>query len=346
MGRKHTGYSLRDCDWLPLEALTDSTLLITGGTGLVGSQILRELAAIQKDYHIRLLALVRNEDAAKKKFSALGGQVEFLIGDIVEEISVDGPVDYILHGASVTSSKAFVENPVETIQTSVIGTMNMLNLAVRKRVRSMVYLSSMEVYGVSHRKTSLTESDLAYLNPLNLRSSYPESKRMCENLCVAYAGEYGVDVKIARLAQTFGFGADRNDQRVMMQFLRSALKNEPIEIKTSGQSSRMYLHSFDAVTALLSLLLKGEKGEAYNIADKSSYCSIRELASHVVKVTSSESEILINTGDPGETRIYPPDSYLFLDVSKLEALGWKPLISLKDGLFSLAQSMKDLDVDD
>ena len=226
--------------------------------------------------------------------------------------------------------------------TSFMGIRNMLELGRKKNVRSMVFLSSMEVYGVSKDDALLTEADVGYLNPLSIRSSYPESKRMSESLCVAYAKEYGVPVKIARLAQTFGPGMQPEDKRAIVQFLQSALSQKDIEIKASGESARMYLYTFDAVSGLVTLLLHGENAAAYNVANKDTYCSVRTLAESIVKVVGGNSRVLVNTGTEEERRIYPPDSFLRLDTSGVESLGWKPYYDLETSIQNLKDYMEDV----
>lgn len=335
MGITGTEISLASCEWLNLEALRDSTVLITGGTGLVGFNLIQELAKVRESLNLKILALVRNEEKARSVFAPFLDDVELVCGDVTDELTIVQPIHYIIHGASITSSRSFVEKPVETIMTSVLGTRNMLELSRRKGTRSMVYLSSMEVYGTQNGNSCLTEADVGYLNPLSVRSSYPESKRMCESLCAAYAEEYGVPVKIARLVQTFGPGMQLGDKRAIVQFLHSALARQDIEIKASGESARMYLYTFDAVTALITLLLQGENGTAYNVANKDTYCSIRVLAETIVKVVGGSSRVLVNTGTEEERRIYPPDSFLRLDTMKIEALGWKAQYDLNESIRNL-----------
>lgn len=328
----HPNMTLSDCSWLPLEQLRDSSILITGGTGLVGYNLLRELSAIAPGLNLTVYALVRNEEKAKQRFSDFPHNIRLVLGDVTEPVTLDAPIDYMIHGASITSSRTFVEQPVETVMTSVMGMRNLLELARQKQVRSMVYLSSMEVYGSPENDSLLTEQDVGYLNPLSLRSSYPESKRLCETLCVAYAKEYAIPVTVARLAQTFGPGMQPGDRRAIVQFVDSAIRGENIEIKASGESARMYLYTFDAVSALLTLLLKGQPGQAYNLANRHSYCSIRQLAEKVAAIYRPEISVLVNTGTEAERAIYPPDSFLRLDTSHLEALGWEPMVSLEDSL--------------
>lgn len=339
MRTKEAYTSLESCEWIDLEALRNTTVLVTGGTGLVGFNLIQELVKVKASRSLRILALVRNMEKARRVFAPFLDQIELVFGDVIHELTISESIDYIIHGASITSSKAFVETPVETIMTSVMGLRNILELCRRKHIRSVVFLSSMEVYGTPKDDSVLTETDLGYLNSLNLRSSYPESKRMCESLCVAYANEYGVPVKIARLAQTFGPGMQPEDKRAIVQFLHSAMSNQDIAIKASGESARMYLYTFDAVSALITLLLCGEDGCTYNVANKETYCSIRTLADTIVKVTGANCQVRVNTGSEEERRIYPPDSFLRLDTSKLEALGWKACYSLQESILLLMNNM-------
>lgn len=335
---RHESLSIKQCDWMDLSVLRGATVFVTGGTGLVGYNLLVSLCAVRDILDIRLIALVRDIARARNRFAGFEG-IEFVEGDVVDLPEVDGPIDYVIHAASVTSSKFFVEKPVETIATSVDGTKSILELCRRKSVKSMVYLSSMEVYGTPREDVLLTEADLGYLDPLQVRSCYPEGKRMCENLCAAYASEYGVDVKIARLAQTFGPGMQKNDNRAVIQFLQSVLKGENISIKASGESARMYLYTFDAVTALLTIMLLGTKGKAYNVANKETFCSVKCLAETMCTLFNPAAQVFVNTGSEQELAMYPPDSFLRLDTTALEDLGWRAFLNLADSLENLADHL-------
>lgn len=332
---------LAECEWLPIEQMKDSTVLVTGGTGLIGFNLIYELSKISENMGIKILAFVRDIEKARKRFSEGADGVVFVQGDVTKGLTIEEPIHYIIHGASLTSSDAFVNKPVETILTAVIGTQNVLELAQEKRVRSMVYLSSMEMYGSSEKDETLHEENVGYLDPLQIRSSYPESKRLCESLCSAYMHEYGVPVRIARLAQTFGPGIPSGDRRAVVQFIKNALNHEDIQIKASGKTARMYLYTFDAVTAILTLLLRGKSGEAYNVANRETYCSIQSLAEMVMQVVGEEGKVLVGTGTEEERRVYPPDTYLRLDTNKIESLGWMPMYSLKESILSLAQNMEE-----
>ena len=223
---------------LPYKELKGSTVLVTGATGLIGVSLVRALLAIG---NINVIAFVRDKEKAIKIYGDFSNTLlNFYVADIVEEIKLNEPVDYIFHCASVTTSRIMVEKPVETLMTSVEGTKNILEFARKQKCKSVVYISSMEVYGAFDESVEVTEKDLGYIDILNIRSNYPESKRLCENMCVAYNAEYDIPVKIARLAQTFGAGILPWENRVFAQFARSAINEKDIILHTKGLSEGNY----------------------------------------------------------------------------------------------------------
>ena len=319
---------------LPYQDMKGKSILITGANGLIGRMVIKSLCVINEKYglHLCILALVRKEVTIQEIFAdeIKKGYVKALTGDIREEMQIFEDIDYIIHGASMTASKAFIENPVEVIMTNILGTKSIMELAYKKKVSSVVFLSSMETYGFTEMETVLTEDKMEYLNPLNVRSCYPESKRMAENLCVSYFTQYHVPVKIIRLAQTFGYGVDGNDKRVFAEFATCAREKRNIHLLTDGASKRMYLDTIDAATAILTVLLKGESGTAYNAANKETYCSVKEMAEFVAKnVAGGEIKVTINE-NVDNAKQFPPPHRLFLDVSRMEGLGWRAKTGLAE----------------
>ena len=207
-------------------------ILISGATGLIGAALVKKFTA---EGH-SVVAAVRNVEKARKMFDGLAN-VEIAEWDVMkpggprlaDAAGRAGPprppcdIDWFVHAASETSSRAFVERPVETIASILDGTRNALEFARAEKVGSMAYLSTMEVYGAP-TAARVAESDYGYLDPVAVRSCYPEAKRMAENLCASYASEYGVPVKIARLTQTFGEGVRYDDGRVFAEFARAILE--------------------------------------------------------------------------------------------------------------------------
>ena len=328
------GYCIATSNAIDWKQLNNSHVLITGATGLIGTTLIRGIMAYNAlgKGTVHVLAYVRNMEKANALFEEYiaKGWLNLVVGDILQDIVIDEQVDYILHGASETASKAFVEKPVETILTAIEGTKNLLEFAHKRQVKSMVYMSSMEVYGTPKDSEPLTEDKMGYLNPLAVRSSYSESKRMVENLCVAYASEYNVPVKIVRLTQTFGPGVLSDDGRVFAEFARCATQGRDICLQTKGETKRMYLYTADAATALLTVLTKGQNAEAYNAANPITYCSIREMADMVAsEFGKGNCQVKLTIPDNPNTS-YNPTHKIYMDISKLESLGWKSEKGLRE----------------
>ena len=296
-----------------------------------------------RNLQIHIIAMVRNEEKGKKMFSHLigRGDVELLVGDINRPVVYSDSVDYIIHGASATSSKYFVSNPVETIYTALDGTSNILKFATEKKINGMVYLSSLEVYGTPEKDADLiTENDYGYIEPLSVRSSYSEGKRMVECLCASYAKEYDVPVKVARLSQTFGAGVAYDDGRVFAEFARCAIEGKNIVLHTEGKTVRTYCYTIDAVTALLTILAKGQAGEAYNVTNMDTAISIYDMAKLVSGILP-ESNIAVERDIPEDLASfgYNPEMIVKLDSTKLQKLGWKATVGLREMYERLIESM-------
>ena len=223
-----------------------------------------------------------------------------------------------------------VENPVGTISTAVNGTMNILELARQKKPERVIYLSSMEVYGTISTG-DVSESDMGYVDLTNVRSCYPESKRMCECLCNAYSSQYGINVVNARLAQTFGPGILDTENRVFAQFARSAINGTDIVLHTKGKSEGNYCYTRDMVMALFILLIKGKPGESYNIANEACHTSISDMAQMVAeKLTGGAIKLIYDIPESSLTYGYAPDVKMRLLSHKMRALGWVPQIDLEE----------------
>lgn len=326
-----------------LAALDGKSVLVTGATGLIGSNLVAALLeyGAHRPTPPKVIALVRDCRKAEALFSPFPTeQLTVQQGDVTRDFECPYPVDYIVHAASQTASKAFVNAPVETIDTALSGTRRLLELAREKRVASFVFLSTMEVYGAPATEEKIDENHSTNLNPMSVRSCYPESKRLCEALCAAYGAEYDLPVSVLRLTQTFGPGVRYDDGRVFAEFARCAIEGRDIVLHTAGNTKRNYLYTADAVSAILTLLTAGGRGEAYNAANESTYCSIREMAELVAaEVAQGRIGVKVELGDTTGLG-YAPTLCMNLNTAKLRALGWQPSLELADMFHRLTAAMK------
>lgn len=328
-------------EYIPWEDLRGKTVLITGASGLIGSHLVNALlyASEVRGLGVRVLALVREEQKGKKIFERQlleCGKLQLVVGDVRDRLAVDGRVDYIIHGAGPTSSRFFMEHPVETVETVVCGTSNMLRMAREHHVKGFLLLSTMEVYGCPEKGHKVTEDDAGALSSAKVRNSYPIGKLAGENLCCAYAREYQLPAEVVRLTQTFGPGVEYSDSRVFAEFARCGIEKRSIVLKTEGETERSYLYTADAVTAIFTVLLKGAPGQIYTAANEETYCSIYDMAKLAGELFGVD--VVVNEQDISQFG-YADVLYMDLDAGKLRTLGWDAATGLRDMYRRMGQHM-------
>lgn len=305
---------------LPWSKLCDCNILVTGATGLIGGCLVEVLMSRQdKDYHV--YASGRNEDRAKKRFAdfASDPSFHFVKYDVLEPFESDVNYDYIIHAASNASPNFFSTKPVEVIKSNIQGLSNLMEYGLNHGMKRMLYVSSGEVYGEGDGRV-FTEDYSGYVNCTSPRSCYPSSKRAAETLCVSYAQEYGADVVIARPSHTYGPYFTESDNRVYAQFIRNILRGEDIVMKSTGSQFRSWCYVVDCASALLHILLKGEKGQAYNIADESSNITIKELAEMIAYMGGKNVVFDLPTNE--EKAGYNVVAKSIFSTERIRALGW------------------------
>lgn len=305
---------------LPWEKLSGCNILVTGATGLIGSCLVDVLMTNPtKDYQV--YALGRNEKRAQARFLQFKDDptFHFLRGDVTQPLVCAVPFHFIVHAASHGSPNFFASNPVEVMKSNLYGVSNLIEYGLGHDMKRFLYVSTGEVYGVNEASL-LDESNYGYVDILNIRSCYPSSKRAAETLVMCYASEYGADVVVARPCHTYGPHFTELDNRVYAQFIRNVLNGEDIVMKSAGAQYRSWCFVEDCVWALLFILLKGKNGEAYNIADKNSVITIRELAERIAQIAGRK--VVIQVPSDVEKKEFTPIKRAVFDTAKLEALGW------------------------
>lgn len=321
----------------------DRTILVTGATGMLGGLIVRKI--IKEHSFSRIILPVRNITKAQKLYADLSPEdsqkLDILSDCRNAEFSqlYQTEIHTIIHCACVTQSKEMFTHPVETADSILFYTKDILELAKAKQVESMIYLSSMEVYGsVENNGGTRTESELGYLDIHSPRSCYPMAKRMAEHYCHIYYEEYKVPVKIARLAQTFGRGVKPEDQRIYMQFARAVQEKKDIVLRTPGTSIGNYCHTQDAVDAVFYIMKYGKNGEVYNVVNENNTMSIREMAELVIRHFADGQIKIVYDVNKENRKIYAADTDLRLSSEKLRTLGWQP----KADLIQMYQEILDM----
>lgn len=330
---------------ISLDEMYNKTILVTGATGLIGSQIVKSLVCINriKNANIKIIALVRDKKKVNIVFEEIkdNKNLKFIFTDLTKKILINDEIDYIIHTASATSSKFFVNYPVETIDIALSGTKNILEIAKEKNISGMVYLSSMEAFGITNPNLeSVSEKDLGYIDIHNIRSCYSESKRMIECMCSCYSFQYNIPIKIARLSQVFGTGVSLDENRIFAQFAKSVINKSDIVLHTKGESYGNYCYTRDAIIAIFLLLLRGNIGEAYTIANEESNIKIKDMAYMVAnKIANGNINVKFDIPNDNMKYGYAPDVKMKLNSSKMRMLGWNPQIGLEESYRRMIYSM-------
>jgi UDP-glucuronate decarboxylase len=321
-------------DWSPLSG---KSILITGANGFLPAYMVETILflnckKILLDTHV--LALVRNKERAMKRFSHYlnDKNLDFIIQDVCDPVVTDTKIDFIIHAASQASPKYFGTDPVGTLSANTIGTINMLKLAMAKNVTSFLYFSSSEVYGtVDASRIPTREEDYGYLDPTNVRSSYAESKRMGETMCVSWLHQCNVPAKIVRPFHTYGPCMALNDGRVYADFINDIINNRDIVMKSDGRAMRSFCYLSDAVSAFFMVLLKGKNGEAYNVGNPKCEISIVDLAYKLVQLFPEKKLSVLKNEISGNGYLKSQVLRNCPDLSKINALGWEPFIGIPEG---------------
>ena len=314
------------------DKLKNSTVLITGASGMVGSYMLYVLTRLNDiyNYDIKIIGMVRNVQKLPEKIRNRK-DVQVIVGDVTNPIDIEGDITYIIHAASPASPLIMQNKPVETIAANTLGTYYTLSLAKEKEAAGYLFISSREIYGQpAEGQEFFWENTYGFVDQLNPRSCYSEGKKAAETMCVCFKEEYGLNTKIARLAHTYGPGMSIYDGRVQADFLKNVYHNEDIVLKSEGTAVRTYTYIGDAVSALYRILLNSDD-IVYNIGNENGKVSIKELAEIMVDIYPERGLKLIFDIPEGGTKGTAPYTLGILSSEKIRNLGWKPKYSVKDG---------------
>lgn len=316
---------------LPWEKLDNKTVLISGASGMIGTFLIHVLMLL--GCKTKVIALGRNEASAKARFEDYwqSEYFQFIIHDINLPLHDIQDADFVIHAASNTHPVAYASDPIGTVTTNILGTYNLLNYATNHNTTRFLLASSVEVYGENRGDTEYFKEDYCgYIDCNTLRAGYPESKRAGEALCQAYRKAKGLDVVVARLARTYGPTMLPSDSKAISQFLKNGVAKENIVLKSKGNQLYSYNYVADSVSGLLTILLKGENGEAYNIADNASDITLKDLARMIAGIVGTK--VIFDLPDELECTGYSKATKALMDSGKLRRLGWEAHWDMRKGL--------------
>ncbi len=322
-----------------ITALFNKKILITGSTGMICSAVVDVLALLNKERNagIGLILAGRNKEKITSRFDGVLDPCvfDFIEYDMTSERDIDADVDYIIHGAGNADPRKITDMPVETMLGNINGLKSLLELSRKNKGSRLLFISSGEIYGNRLESSEIevkayAEEDYGYIDQLNPRSNYPMSKRAAETLCVSYNKEFGVDAVIARSCHIYGPGITSSDSRATAAFTRDAAAGHDIVMKSAGDQLRSYCYTLDCASALLTILIKGDTAKAYNISNRDSVVTIREIAEAI----AAEGNVKVVFENPSdvEKKSYNLMNNSALNSEKLEKLGWKAAFDLNKGV--------------
>ena len=274
--------------------LKGKTILITGAYGMLASELVYFLIYLneEKNYDIKIVVAVRNKEKLRNRFGEFCDKDYFAtyLKSLDEKMDIDFHIDYIIHAASLASPQYYELYPVDVLKPNVLGTYHLLEYSCKNRISGFLLFSTGDIYGKLQVEGEIVENIGGYTDTLDIHSCYGESKRMAETMCKAFAVQYNVPAKIARIFHTYGPTMDvENDPRVFASFVSNIMRSEDIVMHSSGNAKRSFCYITDAVAAYIKILLDGETSEAYNVCNSKEFLSIKELAELLVRIFPEKS---------------------------------------------------------
>ena len=328
---------------IPLEKLKKKSVLVTGANGMLATYLVYFFMYLnrEKDYGIHVTALSRSAARAQERFGRFEHDPQFkiLLQDVCDEICLDGELDYVIHAAGDASPQAILHTPTGIVRANTVGTLNVLELA-REKGAKVLYTSTREVYGkVDGDLKEITETDFGRLDPMEQRSCYPESKRIAETMIQSYYDQYRVEASVVRIAHSYGPGMSiENDGRVMADFISDVVHGRNIVLKSTGDALRAFCYITDAVAGMLFAMLSEEGLNVYNIANETEEFPIRDVAEKLVSLFPEKGLKVVFDIPETMSAGYSKMGRTKLCTEKIEKLGWKPGVSLEDGLRRTVES--------
>ena len=320
------------------DGLNGKTIFLSGATGLIGSflvdAVMLRNEALAPAERCGVIAAGRSRAAAAERFPRWmeAPEFRFLEHDVCTPLgALPGEPDFWIHAASTSHHLAFSTEPIDTILVNVLGARNLLERAAGRPGNRFLLLSSGEVYGENRGDVDYFSEDYCgYLDCNTLRSGYPEGKRTSEALCQAYLSQTGLETVVIRLPRCYGPSMQLKDSKAAAQFIKKGILGQDVVLKSKGEQQFSFTHVSDAVSGMLWVLLRGESGQAYNLGDRRSDITLKELAQLVAQ--HAGTRVVFDLPSEVERRGYSPARKALLDGAKLRSLGWEAKYDIASGI--------------
>jgi UDP-glucuronate decarboxylase len=323
---------------LPWDFFRNKTVLVTGGEGFLASFLVKTLLRVSNMYGLKtkleVITRYKHSNRSRLREYISDSNLRIFNHDLNMPLPPNLPKAHIIiHSASQPTPKYYGTDPVGTLKTNSVGTMYLLDHAVRCHSEKFLFFSSGEVYGEqSDPNQEFMESQFGYLDPTNVRSAYAESKRMGETMCVAWRHQFDIQTLIVRPFHTYGPGMSLNDGRVFADFVADAVSSRDIVVRSDGLARRPFCYITDATLGFLTVLMQGESAQAYNIANPKAEVSIGELAT-IISQLFPEKRLGIKFEEPLASNLYlrSPITRQMPSIEKARSLGWDPVVEISNG---------------
>lgn len=305
----------------------NSTILITGATGMVGAYLALSIYEANKvgNYNIRPVLLGRNSEKAAELF---GSTEDFYSQDIRSPLTIDEPVDFIIHTASPVGPNMFENHPIDVISVNVESTLSLLDYAVKHNCKGFLLASTHEVYG-NVEGVKFENSALSIADSMKHRSCYILGKQTAENIMASYSKQHGINAMSARLSRLYGPLMNLESGMFICDFVKNVINNDPVSISGTPTLIRPLTYIKDSTIAMLTILAYGESSQAYNVQSEevSTIYDVATSLSNDVQVMNPETLKFEKSGH-------------WLNSDKLKSLGWNQTVSLEDGLKRTLENLK------
>ena len=318
----------RYAKYINYSLLKDKTFLITGAKGYLASATIRFLLYLNKTYNLNLFIYGATRNPAKipdyiQEYQA----IKYINFDTFDNLIYDRPIDYIIHSAAPTSRLEFINHPLETFDIINNGTRRILDFSKNNNVKSVLYLSSVEIYGSPKTTDLVKETDYFALDQNEIRNCYPLGKKVAEYLCKTYYKLYNLPINIVRPSSVQGLFQPYTEDRIFNQILRCILEHKDFVMKTKGETAKTLIYTMDAIYGMLTILLSSKYGETYNLTDSRTFFKMKDIVQNIFDHFETGLKVIFDLEDDAKTGYIAPLSYN-LDITKLEGLGWKPQTDL------------------